>query len=77
MIYNVNYNINIGEDTMDRKDRNENVYESCIDVSEINNFPGIHAHYSIESTNIKPYDISKMTGQPVNQGNNDGSDENN
>ena len=57
--------------------RGEYHERSFTDISEINNFPGKHTNFSIESTNTKPYDISKMTGQPINQGNNDGSDDNN
>lgn len=62
---------------MNLKDKNQYVYESWTDISELNNFPEKNAHFSIESTNTKPYDISKMTGQPINQGNNDRRDNNN
>lgn len=41
-----------------------------IDIAELNNLNTKRAHYSVESTNTKPYDIEKMTGKSSNTNNN-------
>lgn len=38
-----------------------------IDIAELNNYSKKNVHSSIESTNTKPYDITKMTGKPASQ----------
>lgn len=44
--------------------------ENSVDIAELNSLSERKARFSIQSNNTKPYDISKMTGKPSNQGNN-------
>lgn len=51
-------------------DKYRNSDKTRVDISEINNYSKKNIHSSIESNTTKPFDISKMTGKPIPQSNN-------
>lgn len=44
----------------------DNTHGTNVDIAELRQGFAKKTHFSIQSSNTKPYDISKMTGKPTN-----------